>query len=462
MAHGARRAMAAAHRSFATFLLEHSAVAHLPLATLPPAAEDAGWRAAWPPDDGFGETRLPERVVRGIVFARLADLLEGHAACRPEVAVALASMLAGPMPEVPVAGTTSAGEVLVLAHLLRGLPEVDLQEAEAVALLDGSPGSAALAADAALQAHRRLALAEGIFALSVEAMAAPLAAYDPALGRLWGDPFVAEALGGLNRWLTGAGPDRRPYQAPVSYRVLPPVLGQARRAAAQIDDVARSALGAVTLDQVFLPPTDGRGHGTLLSTGGSFAATAYPAMAALAATWADLCTLADRHTTKLHRGAVSLLPDRLAGPGGRTSTGLLGFVPVGLGERARHAAARTFLPPSEGGVYGGEEDVALPTFVAAERLWTAAAQLDGALAVLAAVASHALDLTDRPTPVGLGPLLAFVRTYVPPARAANRGAQVGRLAAALSDIAVTGSLPLPPAASTGRAGLTGPTAGTVP
>ena len=36
---------------------------------------------------------LPNRVVRGIVLARLASIVEGNAAVRPEVAEAVASML---------------------------------------------------------------------------------------------------------------------------------------------------------------------------------------------------------------------------------------------------------------------------------------------------------------------------------------------------------------------------------
>ena len=41
---------------------------------------------------------LPERVVRGIVFARLANYVEGHAAASAELAAAVASMLEGERP----------------------------------------------------------------------------------------------------------------------------------------------------------------------------------------------------------------------------------------------------------------------------------------------------------------------------------------------------------------------------
>ena len=42
----------------------------------------------------FGEP-LPERVVRAIVFARLANFVEGHTGARPAVAAAVAAMLDG-------------------------------------------------------------------------------------------------------------------------------------------------------------------------------------------------------------------------------------------------------------------------------------------------------------------------------------------------------------------------------
>ena len=49
----------------------------------------------------WGEA-LPDRVTRAIVFARLANFIEGHSAVSPAVATAVADMLSGPsMPYVP-------------------------------------------------------------------------------------------------------------------------------------------------------------------------------------------------------------------------------------------------------------------------------------------------------------------------------------------------------------------------
>ncbi|MFO1132503.1 MAG: aromatic amino acid lyase, partial [Hyphomicrobiales bacterium] len=73
---------------------------------------------------------LPERVLRGIVFARLANVIEGHAAMSPHVADAVAAMLAGgALPPVPARGQGGAGEILSLSYLFLPLTRsVELAE----------------------------------------------------------------------------------------------------------------------------------------------------------------------------------------------------------------------------------------------------------------------------------------------------------------------------------------------
>ena len=65
----------------------------------------------------FGDP-YPTRVVRGIVFARLANFIEGNAATTPRIAQAVAAMLDGrPMPRVASSGQGGAGEILALYPL---------------------------------------------------------------------------------------------------------------------------------------------------------------------------------------------------------------------------------------------------------------------------------------------------------------------------------------------------------
>ena len=145
---------------------------------------------------GFGAL-LPERIVRGMVLARLSNFVEGHAAVTSSLARAVAAMLdGGRLPPVPEQGITSAGEIIGLAHLFGALGQSRiLHEKESLALVNGAPVAAALVCDAVLCARVRLQRAVEVLALSAEAMLAPLDAYDPQFETLWGDEHEAAALG---------------------------------------------------------------------------------------------------------------------------------------------------------------------------------------------------------------------------------------------------------------------------
>jgi histidine ammonia-lyase len=356
---------------------------------------------------------LPERVARGIVFARLANYVEGHAAVTPALAQAVAQLLDGrQLPAVSAMGQGGAGEILGLAPLFSDLAaSFDLAEKESLALINGSPCASALVADAVIAMERRLSLVEQVFALSAEAIMAPLTHFAPEFEELWNDPHETAALRSLRDLLAEGNNERRPYQAPVSYRILPRVLGQLRRALAQAREVAERSLSAITDNPVYLPPDGRHPHGRVYSTGGYHNAAAYPALDALAAAAADLCIIADKHTSKLLDGRYSLLPDQLQA--GEGYLGCLGMVQVGYAEEAKRAAQRTFLPGSEGGGFG-QNDTAPPTFIAWRGQEHAAFCLEAALAALAAVASQALYVTKRKAPAPLRGLLAEIQAHMSP------------------------------------------------
>jgi histidine ammonia-lyase len=338
----------------------------------------------------WGEA-LPERVVRGIVLARLANWVEGHGAIRPDLAAAVASLLdGGPLPAVPYRGNGGSGEILALGHLARAMVEraggTELKEP--MALINGSPCAAALVADAVLAAERRLALAHQVFALSAEAILAPLEAYDAALEDLWDDEHEVAALRELRRNLRGGAADRRAYQAPVSYRILPRVLGQTHRALAAAKRAAATSLRSVSDNPVYIPPDDDHPFGRAFSTGGYHNGIAYPALDNLAAAWADLCQLAERQTERL---LSSIEQGTYAVMGG------FYMVMVGWAEDARTAAQRTLLPL--GGI--GQNDTAAPTFFAWRKEREAGYCLEAALAGLAALAVDELGRTERGTPPAL-------------------------------------------------------------
>jgi histidine ammonia-lyase len=360
---------------------------------------------------------LPERVARGIVFGRLTNFVEGHAAVSPELASAIAKLLEGErLPKVSMAGQGGAGEIMGLAPLFCTVAErFELGEKEMLALVNGSPCASALVADAALAGRQRLELAEEVFALSSEALKVPLGHFAEDLEDLWGDPAEAATLSRLRGLMVGGTAERRPYQAPVSFRILPRVLAQFRRAVESAESAAATSLKAITDNPVFLAAR-GKEKAQVFSTGGYHNAMAYPAMDNIAAATADLCLLADRHTSKLLDGRYSLLPDQLQQ--GEGYLGCLGMVQVGYAEQARRAAQRNFLPGSEGGGFG-QNDVAPPSFFAWHAQDEAGRCLDAALAMVAVVSSQAFFVTERQAPPALADLLALTRRHVMPITASR-------------------------------------------
>ena len=380
---------------------------------------------------------LPERVVRAIVLARLTNFVEGHSAVSPEIAQRVAAMLAADeMPVVPAKGQGGAGEILSLSHLFSSLAEnAKPATKDVMCLVNGSPAATGLVTDAALVAANRLDVAARVFALSFEAFNAPLDHLDATLGDYWNNPHDSWALGRL-RELVGAGHggERRPYQAPVSYRILPRMLGQARRAASLAAEVAAESLQAVTDNPVLVDDVgDDHPFGRFVTNGGYHNPHAVLALDALTAACANLCVLAERHGAKLLDGAVSLLPHQLkaldADDAPRAYLGCLPMAQTGYEEEARLYAQATVLPGSESGGFG-QNDVASPVFLAWSKQDRAGHCLDMAIASLVPIALRALDVTDRPVPAPLAGLEATVREIVPDAA---EGRAFGPVVAALAD-----------------------------
>jgi histidine ammonia-lyase len=373
--------------------------------------------AAQPPLTGssFGDP-LPGRIVRGIVLARLANFVDGHAAVRPELAVEVAALLGGELPPVPRHGNGGAGEILALGHLFAAVGHrLRLEAKEGLALVNGSPCAAALVADAALGARSLQSTSEQVFALAAEAFGAPLEAYAPELAALWLDEAEGDALRSLNALLADGSAARRAHQAPVSFRILPRVLGRSRRAAAEAARVAETSLQAVTDNPVFVAPD------RVLSNGGYHNALAGPALDGLGAAAADLCVLAERQTEALLR---SLLETNSC----PRPVSTLSMVQAGLAEQARRAAQTTVLPL--GGL--AQNDTPSPAFFAWDAQDRVIGCLRGALAALAVVASQTLHERGRQAPPALADLLADVRGHVPVVTEPRPlGAQLEALSAAL-------------------------------
>jgi histidine ammonia-lyase len=455
----ARAAMAAARTAFVA-LLESDRTAFIYGVTRRPGIEVS---VKVPPElqrafarsflqhsgQGFGVGWHDEQVVRGIVFARLADFLEGHAKVRPETAERVAAMLGAPMPALPLGGQAGPGEVLPMLHLVHALQDLDLEEGEGMALINGSPYSTAVLADTAIRARNRLAQAELLFALSVDAFRAPLEAYEEPLEDLWSDPHQREALRSLRMHLAAAKTaDRLAHQAPVSFRILPRLLGETRRAIAEAERSAAASLRSVTVNPVYLPPDPDHPMGRVASNGGFHNATVCPVLQSLSASWAELALTAERQIAAFHRGAIYGLPHLLNPPGydGALSgaTNLFGWVATSYVETARAAATPALMPAV---VVDTQNDLATATSLAHQRERQAADAFHSSLAILALVASQALHATGRQPAPPLREFVAGIRSVFRPVESAggrDLGAEAGRLALVFAAGSVTGQLEFSP------------------
>jgi histidine ammonia-lyase len=354
----------------------------------------------------YGEP-LPERVTRAILLARLANFVGGHAAVRSRVAVAVVGMLnGGPLPVVPAQSNGGSGEVLPLGTLFYDLSgRLELTAKERMALINGSPCAAALIADAALASRARLVIAEQVFALVAEITGAPREHYAPDLDELWGDEHETGALQSLRDLLGRASSARQVHQAAVSLRILPRVIGSARRAQANAERAADVSLSSVTDNPVFLPPDERHPAGAVHSTGGYHNAQAAPAIDAVAFAHADLCQLSQRLSDHLFQH-----PETAPHVGDEWSVKPLHMAINGWAEEARSIVAPTLLSL---GAFG-QNDVPELAFLAWRKAAAAARCLDGALAGLAVLASQVLYKQGRDAPEALHTLVHNVRAIVPP------------------------------------------------
>ena len=357
---------------------------------------------------------LPDRVTRAIIFARLANFIEGHGAVSPGVAQAVADMLSGQsMPYVPARGQGGAGEILSLSHLfLDASSRWSLAEKDMLALLNGSPAASALIADAALSAKPRLRLATEVLALAAEAFNTPHGHFAEELEGCWNNPHDAWALQHLRDFMRGGSVPRRPYQAPVSIRILPRVLGQAHRALETAENVARQSLAAISDNPVVFPPGQQLGAEPVVSTGGYHNMQAAAALDGLVCAHTNLAVLTGRIAAKLQDAAVSLLPPYVGYEDGKSYLGCLPMAIVGYEEELRMLSMPTLLPGSESGGFG-QDDVASPVFLAWQKFDRSTALLEQCLASLAPIAVRALQVTERPLPPKLQALAAEANMCFP-------------------------------------------------
>jgi histidine ammonia-lyase len=376
-----------------------------------------------------GPPWLAEPEARAVIAVRLLTFLSGDAAVSGELCQRLADVLNhGLVPAVPRTGAGAAGEIMQLAHAFgpvagigrvlgpggtlvpasqalreAGLGEFTLGPKEGIALIQGVPGATGLCALRLGEAAALVSLMEGSAALSIVAARAPRDPYRAACAR--GDELLAAVLGRL-RAATGDDPSPRSLQAPVSFRVVGPVLTQVVRAADLLRAAVQRALTGVTDSPAYL---DGQFTGTAGFHGVDLAAHCDQLTAAF-------CHAAEVAAARVHRlldPAVTGLPAQLAREPGPQA----GLTPVhkrAAGEVHVMRRLATATPVGLIETSGGQEDVQSFAWEAAEKL---AAALRHARAVTACelLANYqAAALSGRPAPAGSQALLDWLAGIVGP------------------------------------------------
>ena len=355
----------------------------------------------WAPNSfGCGNNCIPEHGVRLILLARIASYIKGHGRVRLETAKWVANLLNSPMPSIPLDAATGPGEVMPLSWLYPKLSDIELADGEIMSLFNGSPCASGLVTDAALTAKRRFRLCQQIFALSIEAVAAPLEAYDPALIKISTDPDYCNVLKQLNKDLSNVPKHNRlPHQAPVSWRVIPTLLATLHRAVSNSQITAEQSLQSISHNPVYLPPDSEYPDGRTLSTGGYHNHQASRAIDLLNMANADICVLAAKQTSRLLDGAAFDLPKLLIPEdSGVIGTEFLAWSQTSHAERAKQAASPSLLSMGLEDPAGGQSDIASPIFLAYERYLQVSDSVDAALATLSIAVVQAYRLSGRKPP----------------------------------------------------------------
>ena len=387
----------------------------------------------WAPNTfGSGNKWIPQHAMRLILLARVAGYIEGNGVIRLETAKWVANLLTKSIPKIPLDSSTGPGEVMPLSWLYPSLSEIDLASGEIMSLFNGSPCATGLVTDASLTSERRLRIAERIFTLAIEAVAAPLEAYDSKLEDIVSDPFHKSILRQLNDYLEGVPQSERlSHQAPVSWRIIPSVLATAGRAVHDAKEIALRSLQSVSHNPVYLTPDSDYPDGRAISTGGFHNHQASRAIDILNMAGADLCALATKQTSRLLDGKPFGLPTLLVEEGSNIiGTEFLAWSQTSHAERARLAAAPAILSIGLEDPGGGQSDVAAPVFLAYERYLDVADALDAALATLGITIVQAFRLSGRLPPPQLAEFFEKIDDSVPSINLEN----IGQLGASLRNL----------------------------
>jgi histidine ammonia-lyase len=395
---------------------------------------------------------LPSHVVRAMLLLRAQVLAKGHSGVREEVIDRLCAMLnAGVHPRVPSQGSVGAsGDLAPLAHLAlaligegeaqidegpftpggealkkAGIPALELEAKEGLALINGTQLMAAIGSLALLEGERLSTAADVAGAMSVEALLGSRRPFDERLMRVRAHKGQAVSAANL-RTVLGPSEIERSHancskvQDAYSLRCMPQVHGATRDALGWVRTVLEVEIDAVTDNPlVFLEDAKGNAlsRADLISGGnfhGQYLALALD-LAAMAV--AELANVSERRVEQLVNPHLNsglspfLAPKQFSGLcSGFMIAQVAAASLVSENKVLSHPASVDSIPSS-----AGKEDHVSMGSVSALKLMRVVENVTHAVAIEVLAAAAGLDqrLPLKPSS-GVHAAHAFVRSKIPP------------------------------------------------
>ena len=259
---------------------------------------------------------LEPAIVRAALLARLWSLARGRSGVSVPVVEGLAAMFRTEFaPAVPAVGSVGAsGDLVPLAHAAQalrgigfayvgqtrmsagealrraGLVRLELDGRDALAVVNGTPLTAAVAGLALASIRRSLVVAQVLSAVMADVLGCELGYLSADLLTVYGHRHAASVAERMRALLGGATPSgNRGMQEPYSIRCVPQLLGAAAGAIDHVSAVVTADLNGVSDNPLFFP-----GFGEVVHGGNFFGQPVAFAADQLTAVTVQLGNLAER------------------------------------------------------------------------------------------------------------------------------------------------------------------------
>jgi len=355
---------------------------------------------------------LPITTVRAMMLLRANALAKGFSGIRPETLQLLVDCLnRGVHPVIPSQGSLGAsGDLAPLAHLAlllmgegeadvagervagaralhaAGLTPVILQEKEGLALINGTQAMTAIGVLAWSRAEGLSTIADGIAALTFEALQGVMDAFSPSLHALRPQPGQVAVAASLSAWLLGSHLTTRQGELRVqdaySLRCIPQVHGASRQCLAHVREVLQTEINSATDNPLIFAET-----GDIISGGHFHGQPVALVMDYMKIGIAEMANISERRIERLVNPSLSGLPAFLARvPGLSSGLMILQYTAASLVSENKvlaHPASVDSIPSSA----GQEDHVSMGTTAARQ----ASAIVDNVARVLAIEAITAAE-----------------------------------------------------------------------